>query len=115
MVYSFGDCCQLAHVRMRATYDKTPGNPDPSDNYGQFTFNDFINSDHLENTDSVIKKMDDVLRQDNHSFLKTLQHIRLGTIDDDDVEFLLSLCLDKLPSEKRIKFTIQFILFLNGE
>ena len=89
---------------MKAIYDNLPGKLDSSDNFGQIAFNDFIDSDHLDSTDSVIVKMDNVLRQENRSFLKTLDNIRNGTIDDDDVEFFLSRCMDKLNTEEKYSF-----------
>ena len=90
LIYSFGDCFQLPPVKMKAIYDNSAGKPDSSDNFGRIAFSEFIDSDHLDTTDSVIVKMDNVLRQDNLSFLKTLENLRNGTVDDDDVQFFLS-------------------------
>ena len=103
-IYSFGDCFQLPPVKMKAIYDNSPGKPDSSDNFGRVAFSEFIDADHLESTDSVIVKMDNVLRQDNQSFLKTLHNLRNGSIDDDDVQFFLSRCMDKLSVEEKHKF-----------
>ena len=103
-IYSFGDCCQLPPVKMKAIYDDSCGKPDSSDNIGRIAFNDFVNADHIETTDSVVVKMDYVLRQENPIFLKLLHNIRHGTMDDDDTDLLLSRCLDNLSSEEKDKF-----------
>ena len=55
-------------------------------------------------SDSVVVKMDLVLRQDNPSFLKTLHNIRNGVVDDEDVAFILSRCYDKFNTEEKSSF-----------
>ena len=52
--------------------------------------------------------MDEVLHQDNETFLKTLNNIRNGEVDDEDVDFLLSRCLDNLEEQERLFFGTQF-------
>ena len=103
-IYSFGDCCQLPPVKMKSIFDNSNGRPDSSDNIGRIVFNDFISADHMDTSQSVIVKMDEVLRQDNEVFLKSLNNMRNGSIDDDDVDFLLSRCLDNLDEEERQLF-----------
>ena len=44
-VYSFGDCCQLPPMLMKALYDDSDAKPNSSDNFGRLAFSEFINSD----------------------------------------------------------------------
>ena len=113
-VYSFGDCCQLPPVQIKAFYDELDGKPNSSDNYGRLVFSEFINADHLDTSDSVIVQMNLVLRQDNPSFLKTLHNIlRNGSMDNNDVTFILSRCYDKFSPEEKSSFdnNIHLVLF----
>ena len=46
---------------MLSSYDVVEGKTNSSDIFGCIAFNhEFINSDHLDTTDSIIVKMDDV-------------------------------------------------------
>ena len=103
-IYSFGDCCQLPPVCMKSLYDNNIGKPNSADHFGQLAFNELLDSDHLDTTDTIVVKMDQVLRQDDPTFLKLLNNIRFGFIDDSDVELLLSRCFDRLCPEEQATF-----------
>ena len=45
--------------------------------------------------------MDQVIRQDNDTFLEVLNHLHYGDMNRNDVDFIFSRCLDKVPVAER--------------
>ncbi len=103
-VYSFGDCGQLPPVMMKAMYDQSPGRPGTADYVGRIAFSEFRSPPDPEQAVSISVVMDEVLRQDDETFKRLLTRMHEGNIQDEDVDFLLGRCLDKLPHEERSSF-----------
>ena len=40
--------------------------------------------------------MYEVLQQDNTDFISLLNNLLMGTVCDNDIDFILNLCLDKM-------------------
>ena len=49
--------------------------------------------------------MDEVLRQNDPDFLQFLNNMRNGTLEENDVQFVYSRCLDKLSPTKKLLFS----------
>ncbi|KAL7526837.1 hypothetical protein ACHAXR_003194 [Thalassiosira sp. AJA248-18] len=104
MVYSFGDCNQLPPVGMKACYDRTPGAPRTADYIGRMNFSDFLNPPDETRAQSTIVIMEEVVRQNNPFFLRFLGHIRDGTMQNEDIDFIHNNCLANLSPDTRKKF-----------
>ena len=77
------------------------GRLNSSDATGRVAFADFLSPPNTDDALGVTVIMDKVLRQDNKVFLSFLDHVRNGTLNEDDVEFILSRCLEKMSDEER--------------
>lgn len=104
-VYSFGDCGQLPPVMMKGMYDQSIGRPGTADFMGRIAFAEFRSPPKPEEATAVSVVMDEVLRQDDEAFKRLLTRMREGNIQNEDIDFLTSRCLDKLSPEERSSFT----------
>ena len=103
-IYFFGDCSQLPPVMMKSLFDESPGSSGSTDMHARtvkIEFFDFPNNSVAESTSDL---MNQVLRQDDISFLNFLSNLRNGSVNDDDVNFLLCRCLDRLSEQEHISF-----------
>ena len=101
IIYSFGDCHQLSAIGRSIIDMVSPGKSNSADAIGRLTFADFLSPPNTEDALGVTVIMDKILRQDDEEFLSFLDHIRNGEVNDEDVEFILSRCLEKMPMEER--------------
>ena len=103
IIYSMGDCFQLASIG-RSTIDmETVGNLNSSDMLGKMIFADFLDPPDKEEAVGVTVMMNEVLRQNDITFLSFLHNLRYGKCDEVNVDFLLSRCLDKFSVAERTK------------
>ena len=103
-IYSCGDSHQLPAIAQKPCYSKErASSTEGSDFCGMQTWSRFINPTDESETECTIVVMEDVLRQgeDQRAFKDALSHMREGTVNFEDVELLLSRCLEKLPPEER--------------
>jgi hypothetical protein len=61
----------------------------------------FLNPIDDEGSKSNIVVMEHVLWQNDHNFLSLLDHVRDGTINDEDVKFLTKQLVENLPLPRR--------------
>ena len=106
-VATFVDHAQLPSIGMKSIYDPTPGKPGSADAHGQisianFRFPPLDNGVEVARCTTVF--MEKVLRQNNGVFLRLLQHMRDGEIDDRDVDLLQSRCWENLSQAEQCKF-----------
>ena len=93
LIYYFGDCRQLPPIGMKPISDlNSIPKIGSSDLQGLITFKELL--DLLEaDTRSYTLVIDQVIRQDDVEFKSLLHKMRTGEMDDDSVNFLLSICL----------------------
>jgi hypothetical protein len=103
LIYSFGDLNQLPPVAKKSTCDTKPPKT-AADRAGRVAFHEFINTTESTQSMATIVVMDEVIRQRDATFLKILQNMRQGALDDDDINKLLSRVLDNLPNEEKQRF-----------
>ena len=104
MVYSFGDSAQLPPVMMKPYYDRSPAKPGTSDLAGKVAISNFMFPDDEDISKSTFVSMKTVIRQSDDRFKQLLTNMRNGCVNDDDVDFILARCLDKLSEEERQTF-----------
>ena len=102
-LYSFGDTNQLPPVAKRSTYDTRPPKQG-ADRLGKMAFHDFINTTDESESVATVVVMDDVLRQRDERFKTLLQHMREGTMDDDDINMMFSRVIHNLPEVEKQHF-----------
>ena len=111
-IYSFGDCAQLPPVLMKSMYDQSRAKVGTPDAAGRVAVAEFMKSNNNSSISSTIY-MDEVLRQNDPDFLQFLNNMRNGTLEENDVQFVYSRCLDKLSPTKKLLFsnnTIDLVL-----
>ena len=85
-------------------FQKTRVKTGTSDSVGMVAINNFLNPIDDEGSKSNISVMEHVLRQNDHNFLSLLDHVRDGTINDEDVEFLTKRLVENLPLREKANF-----------
>ena len=106
-IASYGDHAQLLPIKIKAVFDPRPAPPGSAEAVGSVAFTNFINPPEEEDGSTVRATcvyMDKILRQDDPRMLRLLAHMRDGEMDDDDVNLILSRCLENLEPEERAKF-----------
>ena len=106
-IASYGDHVQLLPINIRAVFNPRPEKPGSAETVGSVAFTNFVNL--LEEEDGPTVRttcvyMDKILRQDDPRILRLLTHMRDDQMDNDDLDLLLSRCLDNLEPEERAKF-----------
>ena len=102
---SSGDTNQLPAVGMKSLYDTSPGRTGSADALGKIVLSNFIDSPHPNEVQSTVVIMDEVIRQRDQRYLTFLDHMRNGTIDDDDMNtFIFDKCKDQLRPEEQAQF-----------
>ena len=85
-------------------FQKTRAKTGTSDSVGMVAINNFLNPIDDEGSKSNIVVMEHVLQQNDHNFLSLLDHVRDGTINDEDVEFLTKRLVENLPLREKANF-----------
>jgi hypothetical protein len=98
MIYSFGDSAQLPPVMMKPYFDESYAKAGSSDMAGRIAMSDFMNPDETT-ARSTFVSMKTVIRQNDNEFKELLSNMRNGCVNDANVEFILSRCLDQLSTE----------------
>mmetsp|Transcript_3966 Transcript_3966/g.8935 ORF Transcript_3966/g.8935 Transcript_3966/m.8935 type:complete len:1042 (+) Transcript_3966:4059-7184(+) len=103
-LYSFGDSKQLPPVKLKPFYDKRPGVVGKSDLSGKIAFTDFVKPNDEDEELSTVVYMNTVLRQSEPVLKRVLDHMREGTMTDEDVDFVFSRFEEDLPQEEKDNF-----------
>ena len=85
-------------------YENSDARPGTYDFVGKISVHDFIYPPDTSESTSTIVVMDKVLRQDNLEFLFLFNNLRMGTVCDNYVDFILNRCLNKMDNGTRQHF-----------
>jgi len=104
-LYVFGDTNQLPAVMKKAVYSTDTPVASTSDAVGKIAFHDdFLDPPDSDVVEAYIVVMDEVLRQNDRDFLRLLDHMREGAMNEDDVELLFSRHIDQLEQQEKELF-----------
>ena len=103
-IYTFGDMFQLAPVGFRAFYSKVREKHVGSWLQGQIVMSDFLSPPSLDEEESSVFMLDEVVRQDDPVFLGFLMRLRSGTLQNNDLDFINSRLLENLPANEVAAF-----------
>ena len=110
LIHSIGDSFQLPPVFQRAfyyiDYSRKDAPPSGSDLIGRMVVRDFRypSTDEPLLEESNVFLLDDVVRQDDKVYLEFLTRLRLGQLNQQDVDFLASRCMENLSPEEQKTF-----------
>ena len=82
---------------MKNSYDKSVPRRAGDNRDGKVAFHEFLYPSNDQETMSTIVLMDEVLCQDEPTFKRVLLNMRQGTVEDGDVDFLISREQENLP------------------
>ena len=82
-------------------YSKESRRSNTADNVGRIVVSDFLTGSTDNTIKSSVVVMDQVLRQDDTSFLDLLERMADGTLESADVGFVVGKCLDKATKNIR--------------
>jgi hypothetical protein len=99
-----GDTNQLPPVCKSAVYSTATPAAGTSSATGRIAFHDFLNPPDTDEAESVVIKLDEVLRQTEEHFLTLLDHMRTGNMTEEDAELLLARRMSILPEDERERF-----------
>ena len=102
-VYSYGDNNQVPPVAKKSTYD-TRAPKTAADRAGRVAFHEFITTTNPSESMATVVVMEEVVRQTDEVFKAILQNMRDGTLNNDDIDILLSRKLENLPIEEKQRF-----------
>jgi hypothetical protein len=102
-VYSYGDNNQVPPVAKKFTYD-TRAPKTAADRAGRVAFHEFITTTNPSESMATVVVMEEVVRQTDEVFKAILQNMRDGTLNNDDIDILLSRMLENLPIEEKQRF-----------
>ena len=106
-IASYGDHAQLLPIQIYPIFSPKPARPGTADAVGSISFSNFLHppdGDQGPTARTTCVYMDKILRQDDPRLLRLLAHMRDGRMDDNDVELLLSRCLENLDPQERALF-----------
>ena len=99
-----GDNAQLPPVFQKPMYSEENGWANTTDNVGRIVVSDFLTGSTDNTVKSSVVVMDQVLRQDDTSFLDLLERKADGTLKSADIDFIVGKCLDKATENTRQLF-----------
>ena len=102
-VYSYADANQIPPVCKKSTYD-TRAPKTAADRAGKVAFREFITTTNPSESMATVVVMEEVVRQTDEVFKTILQHMRDGTLNNVDIDILLSRMLENLPIEDKQRF-----------
>ena len=103
IIYSMGDIFQLAAIGPSVMDMTSIGKPNTSDMIGKMVFQNFLDPKDSSQAIGVTVIMDQVVRQNNDSFLAFLDNVRYGTLSDEDIKFIRARCLEYFSTEHKNK------------
>ena len=77
---------------IKEMYDKYDARPGTSNFFGKIYVHDFAYPPDTSKSTSTIVLMYKVLQQDNPEFLSLLNNLLMGTVFNNDVDFILNRC-----------------------
>jgi len=100
-----GDTNQLPPVMKKPVYSTHTPVASTSDAVGKIAFHDdFFDPPDPDIVEAYVIVMDEVLRQNDETFLTLLDHMREGTMTENDLSLLFSRQIDQIPPDEREKF-----------
>ena len=103
IVISSGDCFQLSSIGRSIIDMSSEGKENSADKIGKLIFDDFLSPpDKMEGV-GVTAVLYEVMRQSDENFLSFLHNVRYGMVTEENVDFILSRCMENFSKEEQDK------------